>query len=65
LHGVLVEGTEQAMRDEMRDVFARMRGAEGEVLRRKAMEIRKGVMQRTREPGGASFESLRQLATAL
>jgi len=53
------------MRDEMRDVFARMRGAEGEVLRRKAMEIRKGVMQRTREPGGASFESLRQLATAL
>jgi len=65
LQGVFVEGTEKAIRDEMRDVFGRrMRGVEGEALRSKVNEMKEGVTRRTREPGGMSFESLHQMATA-
>lgn len=63
-HGVLVHGTEDAIKDEMRQVFAKMRGEEGADLRRKAMEMKEGVLKRTREPGGMSFEALKKLATS-
>jgi len=52
------------MRDEMRDVFGKMRGVEGEKLRIRAKEMKEGVMRKTREPVGMSFEGLKQLATA-
>ena len=64
LHGVVVHGKESAMKDELREVFGKMRGHEGELLRQRAKELMEGVMTTTRAPGGMSFEALKQLATA-
>lgn len=63
-HGVMVKGTEEAMKDEIREVFTKMRSEEGGNLRRKAMEMRETVMKKTREPGGMGFEALKHLAVS-
>ncbi len=59
--GVVVEGTEEAMKRELRDVFEKMRGREGEELRSNVRELRETV-SRTRREGGKSHGEIKKLS---
>lgn len=50
-NGVLVEGTEEAMRAELEDVFAKMRGEEGRAYGQNMKQVRE-MMSKSRENGG-------------
>lgn len=50
--GEVIVGTEEAIRAEMKDVFTRVRGAEGETMRGEMRRLRE-TARKSRESGGA------------
>ena len=61
MRGGFVKGTDEAIRTEMRDVFARARGEEGEEKRRNMLKLRDIVRQSTFEETGLSWDAMNRL----
>ena len=49
-NGIVVNSTSQAMQEELRDVWAKMRGEDGEGYRRNVLRVRE-LMRKSREEG--------------
>lgn len=53
-------GTDDAVRDEMKDVLLRSQGEEGRTMRERAREVG-ALLSRSRERGGKSWEAVERL----
>lgn len=61
--GGFVEGTDAAIREEMRDVFARARGPEGEEKRRNMAALRELVNKSSFGENGSARDAMARLGT--
>lgn len=61
LCGGIVEGTDEAIRAEIRTVLSRIMGNEGQEMRRAAREWGEKLKRSVREKGGSGWEAMRRL----